>query len=102
MVRSDPDKNWKFSRADIEERERWKDYQRAYEACLTATSTKIAPWYVVPADDKENARLIISQVILRHSRRIEDELPKTRQGPPEGIAVHPQAFRKVTSAKGPA
>jgi len=60
----DPDKNWKFSRADIAERERWKDYQHAYEACLPATSTKLAPWFVVPADDKANARLIISQVIL--------------------------------------
>jgi PPK2 family polyphosphate:nucleotide phosphotransferase len=60
----DPDKNWKFSRADIEERGRWDDYRRAYEACLTATSTRIAPWYVVPADDKQAARLIISKVIL--------------------------------------
>jgi hypothetical protein len=53
-----PDKNLKFSRADIEERERWKDNQRAYEACLMAPSTKIAPCYAVPADAKENARLI--------------------------------------------
>ncbi len=60
----DPQKNWKFSQADIHERELWPEYQRAYEECLTATSTKIAPWYVVPADDKENARLIVSQVIL--------------------------------------
>jgi PPK2 family polyphosphate:nucleotide phosphotransferase len=61
---NDPQKNWKFSLADINERMLWEKYQRAYEACLTATSTGIAPWYVVPADDKENARLIISQVIL--------------------------------------
>jgi PPK2 family polyphosphate:nucleotide phosphotransferase len=60
----DPDKNWKFSRADIEERKLWKQYMAAYEACLRATSTRHAPWYVVPADDKENARLIISQVVL--------------------------------------
>jgi PPK2 family polyphosphate:nucleotide phosphotransferase len=60
----DPDKNWKFSQADIEERKLWKQYMTAYEACLSATSTKHAPWYVIPADDKENARLIISQVIL--------------------------------------
>ncbi len=60
----DPDKNWKFSQADVTERKRWKDYMKAYEACLGATSTKAAPWYVVPADDKANARLIISQVIL--------------------------------------
>lgn len=58
------EKNWKFSLADIEERKFWKQYMQAYEACLSATSTKIAPWYVVPADDKENARLIVSQIIL--------------------------------------
>jgi PPK2 family polyphosphate:nucleotide phosphotransferase len=60
----EPDKNWKFSLADMQERKFWHPYQQAYEACLSATSTKEAPWYVVPADDKENARLIVSQVIL--------------------------------------
>jgi PPK2 family polyphosphate:nucleotide phosphotransferase len=60
----DPEKNWKFSLADIEERKYWKQYMHAYEFCLSATSTKIAPWYVVPADDKENARLIVSRIIL--------------------------------------
>ncbi len=58
------DKNWKFGLADIEERKFWKHYMKAYEACLSATSTKDAPWYVVPADDKENARLIIAEIIL--------------------------------------
>jgi PPK2 family polyphosphate:nucleotide phosphotransferase len=60
----DPQKNWKFSLADIQERKYWKDYQKAYEACLGATSTRLAPWYVVPADDKRNARLIISRIVL--------------------------------------
>lgn len=60
----DPDKNWKFSLADVEERKYWDDYMLAYEACLGATSTKNAPWYVVPADDKQNARLIVSQIVL--------------------------------------
>ena len=60
----DPDKNWKFSAADVEERKYWKEYARAYEECLSATSTEKAPWYVVPADDKENARLIISGILL--------------------------------------
>ena len=59
-----PEKNWKFSAADIEERKFWKQYMTAYEACLGATSTRDAPWYVVPADDKENARLIVSQIVL--------------------------------------
>ena len=59
-----PDKNWKFSPADIEERKFWKEYRTAYEECLGATSTDDSPWYVVPADDKENARLIVSQVVV--------------------------------------
>ncbi|MEO6423449.1 MAG: ADP-polyphosphate phosphotransferase [Candidatus Nitrotoga sp.] len=58
-----PDKNWKFSQSDIVERKFWNQYMQAYEACLSATSTKLAPWYVVPADDKENARLIVSKII---------------------------------------
>jgi len=60
-----PEKNWKFSVSDIEERKYWKHYMQAYEACFRATSTKHAPWYVVPADDKQNARLIVSQIIVQ-------------------------------------
>jgi polyphosphate kinase 2 (PPK2 family) len=60
----DPQKNWKLSLADIEERKFWNHYMKAYETCLSSTSTTNAPWYVIPADDKENAHLIISQIIL--------------------------------------
>lgn len=60
----EPEKNWKFSAADITERNFWNDYMKAYEECLGATSTSAASWYVVPADDKENARLIFSQIVL--------------------------------------
>jgi polyphosphate kinase 2 (PPK2 family) len=60
----DPEKQWKLSQADLDERRLWKDYRKAYEACLSATSTAEAPWYAVPADDKKNARLIISQVLV--------------------------------------
>jgi len=60
----DPDKNWKFSLADVEERKFWNQYMEAYEKCLAATSSKHAPWYVVPADDKRNARLIVSQILV--------------------------------------
>jgi PPK2 family polyphosphate:nucleotide phosphotransferase len=60
----EPEKNWKFSASDIHERKYWKHYMKAYEECLQATSTHNAPWYVVPADDKENARLIVSQIVL--------------------------------------
>ena len=60
----EPDKNWKFSIHDVEERGFWDQYQEAYEACLSATSTADAPWYAIPADDKQNARLFISEVII--------------------------------------
>ncbi|MGA7749181.1 MAG: ADP-polyphosphate phosphotransferase [Gallionella sp.] len=72
----DPDKNWKFSLADIEERKFWKLYMQAYEECLSATSTLNSPWYVVPADDKENARLIISQIILDTLKALKLAYPK--------------------------
>jgi PPK2 family polyphosphate:nucleotide phosphotransferase len=73
----DPDKNWKFSLADIHERKYWKDYVKAYEACLSATSTDHAPWYAVPADDKENARLIVSQIVLDALNELKMAYPKT-------------------------
>lgn len=60
----DPQKNWKMSLGDIEERKYWNDYMAAYETCIESTSKKNAPWYIIPADDKKNARLIISQIIL--------------------------------------
>jgi len=70
------EKNWKFSLADIEERKFWKQYMQAYELCLNATSTKSAPWYVVPADDKKNARLIISRIILDTFRSLKMKFPE--------------------------
>jgi len=73
----EPDKNWKFSLADIHERKYWKHYMEAYEDCLNATSTHHAPWYVVPADDKENARLIVSQIVLDALNELKMAYPKT-------------------------
>jgi PPK2 family polyphosphate:nucleotide phosphotransferase len=60
----EPDKNWKFSAADIAERKFWDAYMQAYGQALSATSTADSPWYIVPADDKDNARLIVSQIVL--------------------------------------
>jgi PPK2 family polyphosphate:nucleotide phosphotransferase len=73
----EPEKNWKFSLADIEERKFWKQYMKAYEECLGATSTRRAPWYVVPADDKENARLIVSRIVLDTLDELKMTYPKT-------------------------
>jgi PPK2 family polyphosphate:nucleotide phosphotransferase len=61
----EPEKNWKFSMDDMRERKLWKHYMRAYEECLSATSTEEAPWHVIPSDDKPNARLIISEIVMR-------------------------------------
>lgn len=72
-----PNKNWKFSIADLEERKYWKQYMHAYESCLSATSTKHAPWYIVPADDKKNARLIISNILLDTFKALDMHYPET-------------------------
>jgi len=71
----EPGKNWKFSLADIHEREYWDQYMEAYEECLNATSTDDAPWYAVPADDKHNARLIVSQIVLDAFESLEIAYP---------------------------
>jgi PPK2 family polyphosphate:nucleotide phosphotransferase len=72
----EPEKNWKFSTADIHERKYWKHYMKAYEDCFHATSSHHAPWYIVPADDKENARLIVSQIVLDALGEIKMAYPK--------------------------
>src|ERR1700732_1021997 len=73
----EPEKNWKFSLSDVEERRFWKQYMLAYEECLSATSTGNAPWYVVPADDKENARLIASRMVLDTLEGLKMTYPET-------------------------
>jgi PPK2 family polyphosphate:nucleotide phosphotransferase len=73
----EPQKNWKFSMADIEERKYWKQYVKAYEECLSATSTAHSPWYVVPADDKRNARLIVSRIIVDTMKSLKMSYPET-------------------------
>ncbi len=71
-----PDKHWKFNADDLVERGFWDKYMEAYAACLSATSTRAAPWYVVPADDKQNARLIILRTILETFRSLDETYPK--------------------------
>jgi PPK2 family polyphosphate:nucleotide phosphotransferase len=71
-----PEKNWKASEADIAERKLWDRYQKAYGACLGATSTATTPWYVVPADDKKNAQLIVSRIILDAMQELRMAFPE--------------------------
>jgi PPK2 family polyphosphate:nucleotide phosphotransferase len=73
----EPEKNWKFSTADIAERGFWKQYMKAYGKCLSATSSRHVPWYVVPADDKENARLIVSRIVLDTLEELKMTYPET-------------------------
>jgi PPK2 family polyphosphate:nucleotide phosphotransferase len=86
----EPDKNWKFSLSDIHERKYWKHYMEAYERCLNATSTHHAPWYVVPADDKQNARLIVSRIVLDALKELKMAYPK----PTEKRRLELQSIRK--------
>ncbi|KFC61407.1 ADP-polyphosphate phosphotransferase [Massilia sp. LC238] len=72
----DPKKNWKFALSDIQERAYWPAYMAAYEECLARTSTRAAPWYVVPADDKKNARLIVSRIVLDALRELGLRYPR--------------------------
>lgn len=73
----DPEKNWKFNVGDVRDRKHWKEYMKAYEACLEATSTDEAPWYVIPADDKLNARLIVSEIIAQTLKALNMSYPET-------------------------
>ena len=89
-----PEKNWKIGTADIKEREYWDQYMQAYEDCMSATSTSEAPWYIVPADDKQNARLIISEVILETFRSLKLSYPTpTREHRNELQAMREQLLK---------
>ena len=90
----EPEKNWKFSLADIQERKFWKDYMQAYEALLRATSSNHAPWYVVPADDKENARLIGSQIVIDALQDLKMAYPKTTPKRREELKAIGKALKK--------
>lgn len=72
----EPNKNWKFSEGDVKERKFWNDYQQAYQDAINATATKNSPWFVVPADDKKNMRLIVAQIILEQLKSLDMEYPE--------------------------
>lgn len=72
----DPAKRWKFQPSDLATRARWREYMEAYEEALTATSTKLAPWYVVPADSKTNRNLMVASLVLEALQRLKLRSPK--------------------------
>jgi len=73
---TNPDKHWKFSESDMGEREHWKDYQKAFEDALSATSTKRAPWHVIPADRKYVARALVADIVATAIQDLKLEYPK--------------------------
>jgi PPK2 family polyphosphate:nucleotide phosphotransferase len=79
----DPEKAWKFSPGDVEERGRWDDYQAAYEAALKATSTEHAPWYVIPADRKWLMRTAVASILVHHLEAMDPQFPE----PPDEAAM---------------
>jgi PPK2 family polyphosphate:nucleotide phosphotransferase len=83
----DPAKNWKFSDADLAERALWRKYERAYEECLSATSTAEAPWYVVPADDKKNAHLLVAEIVRETLKSLKMRYPEVSEDRKAELAV---------------
>jgi PPK2 family polyphosphate:nucleotide phosphotransferase len=70
-----PEKHWKFSEGDVAERKFWNDYEQAYEDAINATATEHTPWFVVPADDKKNMRLIVAQIVLEQLQGLDMKYP---------------------------
>ena len=85
----DPKKQWKFSETDLPDRKLWKDYQKAYEDALSATSTKKAPWYIIPADRKPFARAVVAEIIVGAINGLNLEYPK----------VSPEMMEKLVAAR---
>lgn len=87
-------KNWKFSMSDIQERQYWNRYQKIYGEVITATTTKYAPWYIVPADDKWYTRYVVSQIVLKTLRKINPRFPKLSAD----IEAQLEQFRNILRA----
>ncbi len=93
----EPEKHWKFSASDIRERKYWRRYMQVYGQCITETSTHHAPWYAVPADDKENARLIVSQILMDAFDDLRMDFPKTTPKRLKELQVIGKQLRKKMS-----
>ena len=91
----EPEKNWKFSASDFEERKYWDDYQEAFEIAINKTATKEAPWFVVPADHKWYMRLVVSEIILRTLEDMDPKYPEVTEERLEEFA----GYRKELEAE---
>jgi len=72
----DPNKNWKFEEQDVKVRDKWDEYQKAYEDAINETGTKKSPWFVIPADDKKNTRLIVGEIIVEELKKMDMNYPE--------------------------
>jgi PPK2 family polyphosphate:nucleotide phosphotransferase len=93
----DPAKNWKFSFGDVDEREHWQDYMRAFEDCINATATEDSPWAVIPADDKLNMRLLVAKIVLRQLQQMKLEPPP----PSDRLATEMESVKARLKAQKP-
>ncbi len=96
---NDPSKNWKFAASDLAERERWDDYQRAYEQMLTATSTKWAPWYVIPADHKWLTRALVANVVVAAVQQLDLHYPEPTPAQLEQIEIARRTLQAEEAAR---
>lgn len=90
----DPSKNWKFSAADLAERELWDQYQHAFEDMIRNTSTDYAPWYVVPADKKWFARSLVSEILLNTLQKVSPEYPELPDDQKKRLAHYREILAK--------
>jgi PPK2 family polyphosphate:nucleotide phosphotransferase len=93
----EPGKEWKFNAADLEERARWDDYQQAYEAAITATSTPWAPWYVIPADRKPVMQAMVASLLVEEIRALDLGRPQVSD---EDRAANADARRRLLAESG--
>lgn len=94
---NEPEKNWKFSEGDVAERGLWSEYTKAYEDCINNTSSKKAPWYVIPADQKWFARYLVSEAILNVLQEIDPKYPTLSPEKRAGLALYKQALEQEGS-----
>lgn len=82
-----PSKNWKFSASDIAERAHWEAYMDAYEQAINATASRESPWYVIPSDKKWFARLLISQIVVEHLKKLDPRYPAVSEAQKQALAA---------------
>ena len=94
----DPAKNWKFEEGDVTEREYWQEYQQAFEDCINETATPKCPWYVIPADDKKNMRLIVGKIIGEEMKKLGMSYPETSAERAEELQKYIEIIREQNKA----